>query len=323
MRSLLFATLLSSLFNIRAMAQYTLEIDSNQLYVDITDPLFEAPDTTVYFENILYTKPGITMKCFEKVHNLSSAFVYMPLKEGYCYFDNGSRSVTLYACKGDYVARPGTGETSVFSIATDDTPGNRKFIMQWENMGFEGGSAQDYINFQALLYEATGVIEFRYGASNVSPGLYPNGKNGPTVGLLEMDASFTTIYNQLWLDKDPPSPALVKFNGLVNLSATPKYGMVYRFVPSSTVSTVGMKNDEPVTGPVVYPNPAQNEINIAPPGNQAYEVFIYNATGQGVRHTRHKPGHSVADLSLLPPGFYSVLIKEEGGRCRVEKIMKQ
>jgi hypothetical protein len=64
---------------------------------------------------------------------------------------------------------PSTGASEVY-YQTLGTPGNRRFVVQWDTAHF-GGDATDLIRFQAMLMEATGEIRVCYpdtlSASNV------------------------------------------------------------------------------------------------------------------------------------------------------------
>lgn len=62
---------------------------------------------------------------------------------------------------------------------TRGTPGNRRFIVQWDNVAMFG--AGDSNTFQAILFEATHCIEFRYGtvSSETASGDFTAGVEDP------------------------------------------------------------------------------------------------------------------------------------------------
>lgn len=70
---------------------------------------------------------------------------------------------------------PNQGGTVVYQ--TVGAPGSREFIVQWTNVPHFSGSGT--ATFQAVLFEGTNEIAFRYGA--ISP-------NSPTIGLQNQDA---------------------------------------------------------------------------------------------------------------------------------------
>jgi hypothetical protein len=296
-------------------AQYSLKVDTSQVYQEITNPTYEIPDNSQYFGNVT-TKPDMYFKAFGVQFDLYDN-VFIPIKEGYCYFANGSRSATLYACKGDYTKRP--GQTSIFSFKTDTTGGNKTFIMQWKNMGFLNGHDTDYINFQIWLYGSDGRIQFRFGPNKVRKGLYENGANGPTIGLLEMDDAFSTIYTQLWLKGYPSKPLVVNTNGIVNLDKTPSSGTVYTF--SFGLSGINLVNSGREFS--VYPNPAIDKLQLCYKENISISsVSIINSTGQELMTFTNASDWESINVSGLDPGVYFVQVRDKNGMVSTRKFMR-
>lgn len=277
---------------------YTLQTQV-QPYQEITNPDYEIPDTSQYFGNV-NTKPAVNFKCFNQTYNLEEN-VLIPLKEGYLFFTNATHSITLYVAKGDFVGRPGNNQTSVFSFKTEGTTGNKVFTLQWKNMGLLGGDENDYINFQAKLYESTGVIEYHFGPSAVKPGLWINGANGPTIGILEMDAPFSTIYNQLWLSGQPSNPTVVNTNGIVNIDQAPANNTLYRFMPATSSITAVHRG----SGLKVYPTllSCGDKLHIeADAGKEIKYISLFDCMGKKAWSSEISASH--VTIPGLPQGVY-------------------
>lgn len=284
-------------------AQYTLQIDSGAIYTEITNPTYEIPDNSPYFGNV-NTKPSMQFKAFAQNYDLSQN-VYIPIKQGYCYFDNGTRSVTIYACDGSFAKRP--GYTSVFSFKTETSGSEKIFIMQWKNMGVENGHDSDYLNFQIHLYEKSGNIEFHYGDSKLRNGLFNSGANGPSVGILEMDASFTTIFGQIWLKGNPSKPQTFNTYALYTLDRLPQPGTVYRFVNQQSSIDVNQSQKFAID---LYPQPASDKLTVSVSDDKIVRADVYSLDGKRVCNTAVNQKHVDMDLSGLSPGIYLILFRD-------------
>ncbi len=71
----------------------------------------------------------------------------------------------------------------------------------------------------------------------------------------------------------------------------------------------------------VYPNPAQNEININFDSKFSYQVEILNIIGNRVKVISNLEGHSKLDVSDLPDGVYIVRLNDRG-RLLTRRITK-
>jgi len=71
---------------------------------------------------------------------------------------------------------------------------------------------------------------------------------------------------------------------------------------------------------ILYPNPANQELNISVEGYNIDEVIIYTLTGQQVMHKR--PVNGTIDISALQPGMYIVEVTVGGLKVR-QKLLVQ
>jgi len=285
-------------------AQYQFTKLTDQTYQEITDPTYIIYDTTIYWANVL-TKPDMFFKAFGKEYDLMDG-ISIPLKEGYFFIQNATRSTTVYACKGSYDGRPGKKQQSTFSFKTETSGTKKIFIAQWKNLGFKNGDSTDFINFQARLAEDGERIELHFGPSSVKNGLYEDGANGPTIGLLEMDQTFSTIYNQLWLSGAPKTPVVVNTNDVINLDGTPPNGTTYIFA----YGTAGIKKNESIIGSNIYSAYVMHDkikINWQNESSGNHEIIITDL--KGVTVYTGKVNSNDAEIShFLSSGLYSLTI---------------
>ena len=311
----LYTLLVLTTITIAAKAQYTLTTLSGQTYTEITSATFEIPDTSQYWGNI-NTKPDMTFKSFGKSYNLADD-VFIPILEGYAYFFNPTRSTTVYGAKGDFRARPGSNQTSMFSFKTETVADEKAFIMQWKNMGFSAGDSNDFINFQIWLYENSGIIEMHYGPQSIKNNIWIGGANGPVTGLLEMDPGFTILYNRIWLTGSGTNPEDSTGGLFLELSSPPTAGTVYRFTP--IISSV----PEAANGKfVIYPTLVNGgaAVNIKAPANNQYTATVYTTTGQKVCEQAVIDG--TVSLSNLPAGVYLLTLETNSAIVYTQRVVK-
>lgn len=301
----IYTTALGLLLNTIVSAQtYTVEILTNQTYTEITNADYAIPDSSIYFGNVTI-RPNMSFKTYSSTYDLNEG-VFTPLKQGYSYFINSNKSTTIYVAKGVFGARQGENQTSEFSFKTSGTTNNHIFVSQWKNMGFTNGNESSFINFQLKLYEQSGVIEMHFGVNQASTGLWENNANGPTIGLLEMNAAFSTIYNQIWLSGNALIPSIESGSQVYNLNSTPPQGTVYRFKPTP----VGVKSNELIANVSIYPNPAQHELHINCQG--VFTATVLTLSGKLCSQVN---GNNTATLNLqeLPNGIYLLQTQTQHG----------
>ena len=71
----------------------------------------------------------------------------------------------------------------------------------------------------------------------------------------------------------------------------------------------------------LYPNPANQELNISVEGYAIDEVSIYSITGQKVMQA--KPVNGAVDISCLQPGMYIVEVTIENTRLRKKLLVQR
>ena len=133
----------------------------------------------------------------------------------------------------------GVNKSPVSYLIEGTTP-NRVFKIQFKNTGFlfDSPGLTDSANFQFWLYEASNIIEFRYGPNKVKPGSWSLG-SGAAVFM-----SDSTHSKFLGLKSDPSNPFIVTKDTTINstLNGMPSNGFVYRFTPSSFPTGIGNNN---------------------------------------------------------------------------------
>lgn len=192
--------------------------------------------------------------------------------------------------------------SSVMQYATTGVAPERVFTFEWTNTGFYNevfdGIWASQANWQVVLYEADGAIEFRFGPNTVtdinllsdgflSTGLFsgvnldmPSGQflfgTGPASA--PVFAEYTDFYT-------------LYYGGTV-LEGMPEDGQVYRFTPSN----VGVE-EAAAAAWSLYPNPAHGDVYTSVGGLQALDA-------QGREVARQAVGERRFDVSGWPAGVY-------------------
>lgn len=92
-----------------------------------------------------------------------------------------------------------------------------------------------------------------------------------------------------------------------------------RVIVKSTTSSSSLKTDETLFS--VYPNPANNQLNISTELNGRYTVEIHSLSGQEIFRTEMKEKSSKIDLSTFRQGIYFITFSSKEF-IRTEKIIK-
>jgi hypothetical protein len=92
-------------------------------------------------------------------------------------------------------------------------------------------------------------------------------------------------------------------------------------IQDSCAANAGIINEQYITDNLLlYPNPANHELNISPEGFTIQEVTIYTLTGQQVFIVR--PKSMTVDISILQPGMYIVEVMVEGRKVRRKLVVE-
>ena len=197
----------------------------------------------------------------------------------------------------------GTGQ---ILYQTQGTPGSQTFTMQWTNCNsYNGGTRQ--LNFQAILYEGTNVIEFHYGtfvgpfntAESASIGL-ENGTGGPGNFL------------------DATSGSSLINNSYLNTSKWP--GQFYRFTPGAPGVLAGGSYTVGTAG--TYPTLTEalanvNHRGISGPITLSLLDALYDTTLAGGRNTFPMmlgpvAGNSITNTITIQPAAGTSTLTYEG-----------
>lgn len=119
--------------------------------------------------------------------------------------DNDSSAIIIDVA---FIFLDSIDNTSQIAYKIEGNSGAKIVKVEWKNLKVRTGQAGNFINIQAWLYQATGVIELRYGPSsaNNASGFTESGANvGANVGIFYAPDNFSTLYEKLWLNKHPTS----------------------------------------------------------------------------------------------------------------------
>jgi hypothetical protein len=217
-----------------------------------------------------------------------------------------------------------SGLNSRISYVLAGSPGQRKFIVEYGQMGFVNGASSDQTSFQIWLYEGSNRIEFRYGQTQLAnPGDIFTPLYSPVIGLLDIDW-ITEGATGLYLDGDATKPSVVPQTGslaYVGIDSAPDSGTVYRFCPGSCQTNTRISQLRAEDWQFqLYPNPSQDQTHLrfVLPEPGSVDLRLLNLNGSVIWQQAHglmmpgmqDMGFSVADL---PPGIYVVQLQLADG----------
>ena len=94
--------------------------------------------------------------------------------------------------------------------------------------------------------------------------------------------------------------------------------------PDGTIHTYQVAIDQAEEGTIsLYPNPANNVLNIALQGSDVNEVVVIDIYGKTVARTTVAEGNNTLDVSALPAGMYFVQLRANNSVKATQKIVKK
>ena len=206
---------------------------------------------------------------------------------------------------------------SPISYLVEGDAGSRIFKLEYLNAGFfEDFSGEDFINFQLWLYEATGVIEVRFGPRQITnfnevhldwggPSvfliegyvIFQGGTSGNIANWASITGSSSNPTMSVISDVDPE---VLNPSQIAVMSEDPVDGAVYRFSPviTSTRDYLGQRALN------LFPTVASESITVEIP--EAGELYIVALDGSVVSSNPIGKGTRNVDVSVLTPGQYFV-----------------
>ncbi|WP_448606109.1 T9SS type A sorting domain-containing protein [Paenimyroides ceti] len=202
---------------------------------------------------------------------------------------------------------------SPISYKVEGTSGNRILKIEVKNAGSETEvevkqTNNLFLNFQIWIYEGTNVIEYRYGDSNITANdmTMLEEKNSLLIGMGDEELNYGFF---VYGNETPPS-----FAELVNANegsedqyrntSYPVNGTVYRFTPTTTVST----DDFNKTKFNLYPNPVTDVVHVSLEKITPKEYSILDANGKTIRKGSLNALENTLDLGALNSGAYFIKI---------------
>lgn len=202
----------------------------------------------------------------------------------------------------------GQASQSPMSYKTEGTPGSRITKIEWQNAGFyeegvELSTYDDFVNFQAWIYEGSNNFEVRFGPSSITSGanIYED-QGGPFIGAANFNDDDYFV-----LTGPPTNPVVVDTIDFIN--GTPIPGYVYRFSTSpASVDEVGKS----ATGFSLYPNPATTSLNLKTDELGVVAYVVYDIAGRQI-YSGNFAGVKELDIASWPNGVYTIQFQTEAG----------
>jgi len=186
------------------------------------------------------------------------------------------------------------------------------------------GSFDDDLSVSLWLYHETGVIEFRYGAMNLSAGtiecIFSDPDETPLIGIISISQDFNLLTSYAIVG-DPAAPTLEIFDDpsfSESVENMPTENTVYRLIWEEETSVKSL----PENYLTISPNPFSDQITLIRNAIQdSEEIQIYDLTGKLV-YRQLNPGSATLSVSGLYPGTYILEFKNKDGVIR-QKLVKQ
>jgi hypothetical protein len=220
---------------------------------------------------------------------------------------------------GEFLSNNGTNDLvyrnsgeSPISYQLTGVPGARIAKVEWKNASFYNSTNgfMDTLNFQVWIYEVTGDVEYRYGASYVTPDAY-NGAVGPTVGITSfgmdpVNYQYDLFNGYYFLTGDSNNVSVSANYG--QITGTPLAGTVYRFANQVNLGVGSIKGGITAS---VFPNPASGIVNVKLEVEGSAALAITDLSGRTLI-TRQVEGNGAVttaiDVTSLAKGIYMLTI---------------
>ena len=94
--------------------------------------------------------------------------------------------------------------------------------------------------------------------------------------------------------------------------------------PDGTIHTYPVSIDQAEEGTIrLYPNPANDVLNIALQGTEVNEAVVIDIYGKTVARTTVAEGSNTLNISVLPAGMYFVQLRAAGSVKATQKLIKR
>ncbi|MBK7269239.1 MAG: hypothetical protein IPI07_06930 [Flavobacteriales bacterium] len=230
--------------------------------------------------------------------------------KGYLRVDNDSSAIYADALTTDLLPIDGTSDVR-YEIT--GSAGERVLKAQWRNWRLENGPPDNFANWQIWYYQATGVIDMRYGP-NSGGALDYDGTDGPFCGIFYGPDDFLSIYEKLWLTENALAPTLdslpvINWSTLFNLPAA---NTVYRFTPRFTLTGLQHVAEAPVLD-ARYDPAAQELIVRCDQGNVMGVLRLTDAVGRSFGEWSLRALETRIPLPDPRTGVYLLRIQSDRG----------
>lgn len=236
---------------------------------------------------------------------------------------NGDYRINVFGW-GDFIDRdtinggydntgPTNNSVSPVSYVLEGDPGSRILKIEWNNAGFFFemiylSTLNDFVNVQLWLYEGTNDIEVHIGPNSVlSPNSSYDGNEGASVGII------TYSKDTIILTGAADSPNITTQSD-DHITGTPTSGVIYKFANNFT----GINSKELLTSHLkIYPNPANDRINITFDNNELkrIEIKILDVIGRTVYERGftnfNNPMNLSIDISEFRSGIYFIQLQTD------------
>ena len=315
-RKLFLLGLLLMFIQTKAQTHYT-HTASTTTYTDLEDPI-SLNDNQVWYNNQYgpFEVPFSFKIAGQTITHFSFRSNNFEFLTG---LNDDSDTTYLMIASGIFIQDKNYDEEisqSPISYKVIGSAGSRVLKMEVKNAGSTTESNANetnslFLNFQVWIYEATNIIEYHYGDSNINSTamemLVQENQDPFLIGLGEKFLNYGGfVYG------DPASlsfaeVANVEENelGSYKITSYPVNGTLYRFIPSTT--TVGTEQFNK-TQFRMYPNPVTSILKISLEKMDVTDYIITDMTGKTIQKGIFKALENTIEVGNLSSGMYCIRI---------------
>jgi hypothetical protein len=262
----------------------------SQPYVETTDQ--SIMDTT--FSNYLSFSPENEFKLFGET--ITNAFT-AGTTSGYLVASNNDYGFALDPMNGTRLRK--IEGKSKLTVTTLSDANDKILVVQWKDVGLEGHSDADFLNFQVRISLNAEKVLFHYGPSNFSS--IPNDSaflepkyTGPEVFLVKLTADFNTLIEFNAVSGSRESPV---FSGnYARMTNIPLANQVFSFAKKNATALSQLTKG--VGRMMIYPNPIIDGKTTISATTSIKKVVLKNTLGQEVSMKQNRLSEKELELEL-------------------------
>lgn len=294
---------------------YRLEIDSAE-YTPLEGPSLNLPAGDVASQVFGLGVGSTQLQFFGRPISIDGFNNIRIFSNGTILVDDGERAAVISALAFDQYYAVDTTSALVFDLAGGNGE-EMVFKFEWRNVRTGREPWRAIVNPQIWIYQESGIVECRYGATNESTD---SSLGGFKVGLLSAPSSQTAVDDVYWLKGSSSAPSIVTTVGpnWPQVRDAPTPGRVFRFVPNDAS---GVASESATERLQAWPNPTAGLLRLGGLSSDA-TLTVYDMLGRAVMGPKGVGPGAAVDMATLPSGAYALTVTGPGG-SRTMRVIRR